>query len=203
MKGSVSAVILAAGESKRMGGPKLLLPFGDSTIIECTVRNVMDSEANEVVVVVGCEAEAIAARLQGTTVRLVANPRYWEGMLSSALVGIGAVDPGAETVMLMPGDQPLVSTSTINLVLAAFQRSEKGIAVPTCEGRKGHPVVFAMKYRDELIGFTNDGVRRLLYDHPADVLRVAVDLADVISDIDTPADYRASVSLFNSSTGKK
>lgn len=197
MKGAVSAVILAAGESRRMGEPKLLLPLGGSTIIECTVRNVINSAVAEVVVVVGCEAEAIAARLRGMPVRLVTNPHYREGMLTSALAGIGAVDLGAEAVMLIPGDQPLIQTATIDLVLAAFLQSEKGIAVPTCRGRKGHPIVFALKYRNELLGFANDGVRRLLYDHPADVLRVAVDRTEVISDIDTPSDYRACASLFH------
>jgi molybdenum cofactor cytidylyltransferase len=202
MKGAVSAVILAAGESRRMGVPKLLLPFGGDTIIGCTVRNVVESAVKDVIVVLGSGADAIAARLRGAPVRLVMNADYRKGMLTSALAGIEAVGPDAEAVMLIPGDQPLISTATIDLILAAFRRSKKGIAVPIYRGCKGHPLVFALKYRDELSGFTDEGVRRLLYDHPADVLHVAVDKREVITDIDTPSEYRASASLLHSA-GKK
>jgi len=193
MQGPVAAIILAAGESKRMGMPKLLLPFAGSTIIETTVRNVVLSEVDQILVVTGYKADRLSVQLQAAPVRLVLNKNYQEGMLQSVIVGIQAVSPRIGSVMVMPADQPMIKTSAINKVLAAFQSSPKGIAVPTYRMRRGHPILFCLKYRTALIRFINEGLRRLVYENPEDVLEIPIDDPEICNDIDTFTDYRQAL----------
>ena len=186
----VSAIILAAGESRRMGMPKLLLPFGDATMIECTVRNVLSSAVREVILVTGSEAERIESLFKRGPVLVVHNSGYAGGMATSIITGMSAASPESQAVLIMPGDQPTVTGATIGAVLSAFEESGKGIAVPVYNGRTGHPAVFSLKYREQIVASVDRGVRSLIYDNPQDLLKVPVDVPDVVMDIDTSEDYR-------------
>jgi molybdenum cofactor cytidylyltransferase len=185
----VAAIVLAAGESRRMGQPKLMMPFAGTTIIERTVENVLDSSVDEVILVTGHNAEGIAGLFKGKLVRVVHNVDYRRGMITSIMAGAQAARADMEAILVMPGDQPTVTGATINLVLDAFRNSRKGMAVPVYQGRTGHPAVFSLKYRDELARLHDQGARGLIYGHPDDVLRIAVDAAEVRIDIDTMLDY--------------
>jgi molybdenum cofactor cytidylyltransferase len=189
LKGYVSAIVLAAGESSRMGRPKLLLPFFGRTIVECTVENVLGSLVSEVMVVTGSEASRISSLFDSRPVRIVWNDDYAEGMVTSIIAGMRCASPDAEAVLVLPGDQPMISSATINLLLAAFEAGHRGMAIPVYRGRTGHPALFSLSYRDELINSPDRGARGLIYGHPEDVLRVEVDSPEVIADIDTASDY--------------
>jgi molybdenum cofactor cytidylyltransferase len=191
----LSAILLAAGESKRMGKTKQLMPLGQSTLLEQSIDNLLGSSVDETIVVLGHKAEEIARTIAGRPVKIVINPDYSQGMSTSIIAGLILVDPRSQAVMLALGDQPLVESGTINQLIEAFNQHRKGIAVPTYRGRRGHPIIFDIKYKTELIMLKGDvGGREIIHNHPEDVLMVAVDSESIISDIDTQEDYQTHLS---------
>jgi molybdenum cofactor cytidylyltransferase len=191
----LSAILLAAGESKRMGKTKQLMPLGRSTLLEQTIDNLLDSSVDETIVVLGHKAEEIAGKIAGRPVKIVINPDYSQGMSTSVIAGLMLVDPRSQAVMLAMGDQPLVASITINQLVETFNQNKKGIAVPTYRGRRGHPIIFDIKYKAELFTLKGDiGGREIIRNHPEDVLMVAVDSESIISDIDTQEDYQTHLS---------
>jgi molybdenum cofactor cytidylyltransferase len=191
----LSAIILAAGESKRMGKPKQLMPLGKSTLLEQAIDNLLNSSVDETIVVLGHKAEEITKKIANKPVKVVINPDYQQGMSTSIVAGLIMVDPRSQAVMLALGDQPLVTSRTINQLIEAFNKNRKGIAVPTYRGRRGHPIIFDIKYKVELFKLKGDiGGREIIQNHPKDVFMVAVDSESVISDIDTQEDYKANLS---------
>ena len=186
----VSALLLAAGESQRMGRLKQLLPLGGSTLIEVALENLLRSRLQEVIVVLGFGAEEIRPRVEAKGVRVAVNPRYKEGMASSLRVGLDALDPRAEGILVALADQPFIPPEVIDRLIEAFQGTSKGIVVPTFQGRRGHPVIFHRRYMEELRSLSGDqGGRELLHRNPKDLLEVEVDCPGVITDIDTLEDY--------------
>jgi molybdenum cofactor cytidylyltransferase len=186
----LSAILLAAGESKRMGELKQLMPLGESTIIEQAIDNLLASAVDETIVVLGHKAEEIKKAIAAKPVKMVVNPYYQEGMSTSIIAGLKPVSSQAQAVMLALGDQPLVDSQTINRLIAEFHSHDKGIALPAYKGRRGNPVIFAIKYKAELLALKGDiGGREIVQRHPEDVLEVAVDSESVITDIDTREDY--------------
>ena len=190
----ISAILLAAGQSKRMGKLKQLMPFGQSTIVEQAVDNLLGSVVVEVFVVVGYKAEDVIKAIAAKPIRMVINPDYEQGMSTSIIAGLNLVHGGVQGVMLALGDQPLVNSKTINILIEEFYNHDKGIAVPTYQGRRGHPIIFAIKYKEQLLKLKGDmGGRQIIKDHPDDVLEVAVDSESVVADFDTTDDYQAYV----------
>jgi molybdenum cofactor cytidylyltransferase len=186
----MSAILLAAGQSKRMGKPKLLMPFGRSTIIEQAVDNLLGSAADEVIVVLGDRAEAIRRLIAGRPVKLAINPDYEQGMSTSIVAGLSLVDRRTGAVMLALGDQPLIDSQTINRLIAGFRSHDKGITVPTYRGDRGHPVIFDIKYKGLLLALKGDvGARQIIQENPGDILEVAVDCEGIQIDIDTADCY--------------
>jgi molybdenum cofactor cytidylyltransferase len=186
----LSAILLAAGESKRMGEPKQLLPFGQSTLLEQTIDNLLNSAVDEIIVVMGYKAEEMIKTIAAKPVKIVVNPNYTQGMSTSIIAGLSRVDSQAQAVMLALGDQPLVDSQTINRLIEEFYHHNKGIAIPTYRGMRGHPIIFAIKYKQKLLGLKGDiGGREIIKHRPDDVLEVAVDSKSVITDIDTREDY--------------
>jgi molybdenum cofactor cytidylyltransferase len=184
---AVSAILLAAGKSSRMGKLKQLMPLGDSTILEQTLCNLLGSKLSEVIVVLGHKAEEITKRLSGRPIKIVVNPLYRKGMGTSIAAGLKFVDSQAQAVMLALGDQPYVDSSTIDRLIDAFSRKKKGIAIPTYKGRRGHPLIFAKKYQALLSRLKGDvGGREIIRENPKDVLEVPVNCEGIIIDIDTP-----------------
>jgi molybdenum cofactor cytidylyltransferase len=191
----LSAILLAAGESKRMGKPKQLMPLGKNTLLEQAIDNLLDSSVDETIVVLGHKAREISRTIASRPVRIALNPDYRRGMSTSIIAGLKRVDPRSRAVMLTLGDQPLVESDTINQLIEAFNKNNKGIAIPTHQGRRGNPVIFDLKYKPELLKLEGDiGGRGIIKNHPHDVLEVPVDSESVISDIDTREDYQSHLS---------
>jgi molybdenum cofactor cytidylyltransferase len=186
----LSAILLAAGESKRMGEPKQLMPLGQSTILEQVIDNLLSSAVNEVIVVLGYRAEAMIKTIAPRPVKLVINPDYQQGISTSIIAGLNMISSQAEAVILALGDQPFVSSQTINRLIDEFFSHDKGIALPTYQGKRGHPIIFNIRYKPELLKLKGDvGGREIIKHHPDDILEIAVDSAGVITDIDTRTDY--------------
>ena len=191
----ISAILLAAGESKRMGKPKQLMPFGQNTILEQAIDNLLRSAVDEVIVVVGYQAEEVVKTIGTRSVKLVVNPDYKQGMSTSIIAGLNQVDSQAKAVMLAFGDQPLIDSQTINRLIEEFNNHDKGIAIPAYQGRRGHPIIFTTKYKEKLLALKGDiGGRQIVDDHPDDIVEVAVNSEGIITDIDTVGDYKSHLS---------
>ena len=184
------AVILAAGESKRMGTPKMLLPFNGSTMIESITAVVTRSNVNKTLIVVGAEKESLVHLPGILPVVCCYNDNYKEGMLSSVKCGFRNIPTGTRAVLVFQGDQPLITTHVINSVIEAYLSSEKGIVIPVCNNRRGHPVLIDIKYRDEIEKLSRDkGLRSLAYMFPEDVLEVLTNEPGILRDFDTYDQY--------------
>ncbi len=186
----ITCIVLSAGESKRMGKPKLLLTLGERTILEQTIDNFLNSKVNEVIVVVGDRAEEMTSLMANRPVKVAVNPVYREGMSTSIVAGLSLTGDRTQAVMLALADQPFIDTQTINHLIEAFKAHNKGIAIPVYQGRRGHPVIFAIKYKEELLKLKGDiGGRQIIDQHPDDTLEVAVNCEGINIDIDTYDNY--------------
>jgi molybdenum cofactor cytidylyltransferase len=191
----IGAVVLAAGESKRMGVPKLLLPYRDTTIIEAVLAGVTASRVDATLVVLGSGRRPIREKVRKFPVSVTVNARFREGMLSSIQKGISSLPRSFRAALIVLGDQPDISPPVIDALIRAWEKGQKGIVVPAFGGRRGHPLLLDLKYRSEIAGLSpGTGLRGLLAAHPDDLL--AVDMPDlaILADIDTPEDYRKAVS---------
>jgi len=185
------AIILAAGESKRMGEPKMLLPFGGKTIIEAVAECVVSSEVESSLVVLGAERERIEEKIRDYGIKSVFNPDFQSGMLSSVKCGFKAVPEGTRAVLIVLGDQPRISSDIINQLIEAYKRTGKGIVLPVFEGERGHPVIIDVKYREEVENLSPEiGLRGTVYSHPEDILEIEVDTPSILKDIDDETDYK-------------
>ncbi len=184
------AVILAAGESKRMGEAKLLLSFGEKTIIETVINNVIQSRVEKILVVLGSAREKIEQKIKNYSLKIAFNPNFRSGMLSSVHTGFQALPEHAQAALVVLGDQPSISTSVINELIDAYKRTRKGIVLPVYKSERGHPVLIDMKYRSEVENLSPEvGLRGTVYNHPKDILEVDVETSTIFQDIDYMEDY--------------
>lgn len=192
------AIILAAGESKRMGSLKMLLPWLGKTIIEQVVENVLSSDVSGSVVVLGAGSDKIGSVTSRFNVVHCLNEDYQKGMLSSVKCGLNALPDDCMAVLVMPGDQPMIGAGEINRVIAAWMESGKGIVMPAYRGRRGHPLLIACSYRDEVMDLPEDeGLRVLAARHPGDVFEAVTEDPSVLRDIDTRNDYLNELNIIN------
>ncbi len=184
------SIILAAGESRRMGFPKMLLPFGDTTIIETIIHNVSQSVANDIMVVLGAEKEAIAVKVKKTNTRYCFNETYKDGMLSSVKCGFNNIPFDFSAALIFPGDQPMITTMTINKVVNAFLFSGKGLIIPVHKNKHGHPLLIDRKYKNEIENISPSiGLQALADRFSNDVFEVKTDDPGILKDIDTYEEY--------------
>jgi molybdenum cofactor cytidylyltransferase len=186
----VSAILLAAGKSERMGENKLLLPFGGRTVIQRTLDSLLASRAGEVIVVLGNKAQEVNASIGNRRALSVLNPNFAKGMSTSLVTGLGMVNQQARFIIVALGDQPLITTKVYNQLIETALNSDKGIILPVCKGERGNPIIISTKYRAELLAQTGDiGGRELLKAHPEDVVEVPVECEGVVININTKEEY--------------
>lgn len=186
----ISLVVPAAGRSERMGaGNKLLLPLGRRSLLEHVVVAALSTHPYEVIVVTGPQREQVETALRDHPVRFVHNPEYDEGMAASLRTGIRAASSRTVGFAILLGDLPFIRSSTIEHLCTCLAPGR--IVLPRFEGRQGHPVVFAARYRADLLSLSGDvGARRVILSHPEAALIVDTDDPGILFDIDTMADYR-------------
>jgi len=191
----ISGIILAAGLSSRMGEPKQMLPFRNSTLIETVIDNMLGSRLDEVIVVIGHEWEKVRKKIQHKPIKIVLNPDYKQGMLASAQCGMQALPDCADAFALMLVDQPFIDSDLIDSVIDAYRQTTKGIALPSYNYRRGHPVVFNRQYADDILALDaeNGGIRLLYKNHADDIHYVIVDTNRVLKDIDYRQDYEEAL----------
>ena len=189
----ISGILLAAGESRRMQGSfKPLLKWGKRTVIGECVHQMRNSQLAEIFVVLGHREMEIRQTLSGSGVQYAINENYQQGMLSSVKAGLSLVSPNADAALFALVDQPMITKDVIDTLIDAFIEGEKGLALPTYKGKRGHPVIIAAKYFDEIMQLDEDspeGLRQFVERRRSDTLEVPVDTTAVIEDIDLPEDY--------------
>jgi len=186
----VSAVVLAAGGSKRLGRPKQLLPLAGRTMIEQVLGTVMAVGVHEVIVVLGHAAAPIAEHMPSGC-RLVLNPDWESGISSSLRAGLAAVDPRTEAALFVLADQPHMTAEAMTRIVRAYYGTTKSIVVPVHQGTRGNPVLFDRRHFGALEALSGDlGGREVIAACAGEVLPVEMESAELFLDIDTPEDYQ-------------
>lgn len=186
----ISAIVLAAGESTRMGLSKLLLPIKGKSLLQHVIDNALQSKAGEIIVVLGAEAPRLRRDIKPSQVRIIENASYQEGLSTSLKAGLQAVSPQAQAVVVLLGDQPLVSPEIIDALIDKYEKSGSLIVAPVYSGRRGNPVLFARSLIPELSRVTGDrGGREIIEKHPDQLATVDFESAIIGSDIDSWDDY--------------
>jgi molybdenum cofactor cytidylyltransferase len=185
----IEALILAAGQSRRMGRRnKLLAEIDGRPMIARTVDSVLESRVSAATVVLGHEAAEVRAALADFDVALVENPDYADGLSTSLRRGLAALSDGTEAALVCLGDMPRISGAALNQLIEAFDPAAgRGICVPTHDGKRGNPVLLARRYFSEIQEISGDvGARQLLGAYAGDVHEVEMADDAVLIDIDTP-----------------
>jgi molybdenum cofactor cytidylyltransferase len=185
------SIILAAGESKRMGQAKMLLNINGKIMIEQVINNVTCSDTDNTLVVLGAYQDLLVDLVKKSGVKYCINENYKDGMLSSIQCGFNNLPPDYEAALIFQGDQPLIQPPVINLVIKAYKSSNKGIVIPIYKGKRGHPILIDKKYGAEIAKLEpSEGLRSLSYKYPDDVFEVETDDPGILKDFDTIKDYQ-------------
>jgi molybdenum cofactor cytidylyltransferase len=185
----VTGLVLGAGGSSRLGRPKQLLPYRDTTLLGHVVDTARTCRFNQIVVAIGGAAEKVRAHVDLAGVDVVVNESYGAGCSSSIAAALGAVDPCCDVIVLMLGDQPGVTADAVAALLTG--RGDAPLALCRYDEGRGHPIAFARRAFAELADLHGDkGVWRLLGQRADEVTEVEVP-GHIPRDVDTPEDYRA------------
>jgi molybdenum cofactor cytidylyltransferase len=186
----VTAVVLAAGESRRMGRNKLLLPWGAATVLERTLANVKASALHDALLVTGHESRSVETVAMTQHVPTTYNKDYANGMLSSVQAALRALPPATEAILVVLGDQPMVEPALLDALLSAYAGTTKGLVAPYYRGTRGNPVLIDRRYFDALLALPPDAAPRvLLRRYPNDLQAVEVDSEAILRDLDRPEEY--------------
>jgi molybdenum cofactor cytidylyltransferase len=189
----ISAIVLAAGESRRMGKTKQLLDVGGKPLLQHILDRIHQTEVDEVILVLGHEAERIQKKISPLRAKVVLNPDYRQGMITSIRQGLQALDPRSKAFFIVLGDQPGIEPGVYNLLIREFRNRfpQKTIFLPAYKGRRGHPALFSVKHRVEALRIEGDrGFRKVLEMVPQEVFQVEMESESIVNDLDTPQDYQ-------------
>ncbi len=186
----ISAIVLAAGTSSRMGAKnKLLLPFKDDTFIVHVVKQLLKSTVDEVIVVLGHEKEIVKQVLTQKELVFTVNSNYKSGMTSSIQAGIKASSKNTDGYLICLSDMPFLTTSDYNKILASVS-GNKEIILPFYTNQKGNPVYFSKDFREEILIHTApEGCKGIVQNNKDHLVKIPFDNTHILKDIDTEEDY--------------
>lgn len=191
----IPAVVLAAGKSTRMGRTKALLPLGGETFVSRIIHTFRSAGVEDVVVVVGHDAELVSRALGAIepAPRVILNPHYESGQLSSVLAGLRAIDrPGVAAMLMTLVDVPLVSVETVRAVLMHYRSTSAAVVRPVNGARHGHPVLIDRRlFRRFRSADAAIGIKPIVRSYASAVGDVEVRDEGAFTDIDTPEEYAA------------
>ncbi len=193
--GMISAIILAAGQSKRMGRPKMLLPWGEITVLGQVISTYQAAGVGDVLVITGGAREQVTEIAARHGARSIFNEQFANGeMLSSLQCGLQLLskeEPGAQAALIGLGDQPQVQAGCIRQICETFQAQEARLIVPSFQKRRGHPWLVERSLWTELLELQPpQSPRDFLNRHAAEIAYVEMDTPSILADLDTPQDYR-------------
>jgi molybdenum cofactor cytidylyltransferase len=188
----ISAVVLAAGQSIRMGLPKMLLPWGQMTVVEKVISTLLEAGIDDLQVVTGGNQKDIEGALTGYEVNFTYNPDYTDGeMLSSVKVGLKNITGECEAALIVLGDQPQIETQVVEMIVERYHSTQCKIIVPSFQMHRGHPWLIEKELWKDIIALKPP---RTLHDYlvknQAMISYINVDTPSVIQDLDTPQDYQ-------------
>jgi molybdenum cofactor cytidylyltransferase len=191
------AVILAAGESRRMGTPKALLPYRGKTFIEHLLEITRHTRIAARRIVLGAHLDQIRAKVPGEAASVVVNPDWRRGQLSSIQAAIRTVaDDESAGIILCPVDHPLFSPKLIAQLIDAFDSTGHLVVLPVYHGRRGHPVIFAASLYPELLAASPAiGAREVVWAHTAELHEVPTEEEGVVLNINDPETLRRALEI--------
>lgn len=195
----LAAIIVSAGYSSRMGSFKPFLKFGARSAIEILVDTYKSCGIDNIIVVTGYRGSEVADSLRDSGARCVQNANYAQGMFTSVVAGIEALDADVAAFFMQPVDIPLVKKYTIEVLKGHYPESRKGIIYPEFLGRTGHPPLIDCRYREAILSSNGEGgLKRILQEHADDSITIPVFDKAVLMDMDTREDYEKLLAYFYS-----
>jgi molybdenum cofactor cytidylyltransferase len=190
----LTAVILAAGESKRMGSPKALLLYNDRTFLEHLLEITCHPKIGAQLIVLGAGAEAISKHVGLKPEQTVVNPEWESGQLSSIKAALKSIaEKPCDGVLLCLVDHPLISSKLIGELIESFYRSGKLIVLPTFHGKRGHPVIFSSKLFSELLDAPEEtGARSAVWKHAKEICEVPTSEEGIILNLNDPETFHSA-----------
>lgn len=194
----ITAIILAAGHSKRFGRNKLLEPINGKPMIRWTVETALKSIVEKVIVVLGFEAEKINEVIKDLSCETIINREYELGMSTSVKCGVKKVMDESEAVLIIPGDCPFINEKTLNKVIEKYRETKAPIIIATCNGRRGHPILISKGIYHEVMNISEEkmGLKEIIKRHESEILYVETVDYGVIIDIDTPEELEKTLNKF-------
>jgi molybdenum cofactor cytidylyltransferase len=191
----VSAIILSAGASGRMGSPKALLKIGKKTFLQHIIEILTNQSIKQIHVVLGADADEIKPSIAGLSVNVIVNYQWQNGQLSSLIAGLDAIhETQATGVLVWPVDHPIVSGIVINEMINAFENHPDTIIIPKYDERRGHPVIFPQSIFNDLRSAPlNEGARSVVRGNEDMVYEVDTGEEGILINIDTPEYYEKYV----------
>jgi molybdenum cofactor cytidylyltransferase len=187
----INAIILAAGESKRMGKLKPLLRFKDTTFLGQIISVLRLSDVDTITVVLGAGAETIKKSVDLSGTRIVINEDYQKGQLSSLIAAIEQSPQETEAILVCLVDNPFITKEVVDNIVAKFKETNSQIIVPVFNKRRGHPTLFSRSLFDELLSAPEEeGARYVLYSNEERILELETTESGILISIDTPDDYK-------------
>jgi molybdenum cofactor cytidylyltransferase len=186
----ISAILLAAGLSRRMGDFKQLLQFRGKSFVECCVDNLLAAGVDDLVVVTGHRDAEVRQALASRKIKFIFNADYQAGMSSSIKCGVQALEEKTEALLIALADQPHIHSSSISKVIAAYAKERPLLVVPTYANRRGHPIILDGKLRAEILTLDPaQGLRQVVHRHKDQALYLEMKSDSVLLDFDYPQDY--------------
>ena len=187
----INAIILAAGESKRMTKPKPLLTFGDHTFLEQIISVLKLSDVDQITVVLGAQAETVKKSIVLSETNIVINKDYSKGQLSSLIVAIEYTTKETEAILVCLVDMPFITKEVVDEIISKFKQTNNPIIVPIFNKKRGHPVLFSRSLFNELINAPQEqGARYVLYSNEEKILELDTPESGILVGINTPDDYK-------------
>ena len=180
----ISAIILAAGKSTRMGQQKMLMPWGETTVIGSVIQTLNRATINNIILVTN---PTIARQIPQHEIQITTSDT--SEMIESLKAGLRALPPSAEAVLICLGDQPQVEEGSVRSVCEAFQKNAANLVVPSYQMRRGHPWLVERSLWSEILDIQNGTMREFLDKHANQIQYVNLSTPTILQDIDTPEDY--------------
>jgi molybdenum cofactor cytidylyltransferase len=195
----IAGIVLAAGRSSRLGRPKQLLPIQGEPLIRHTLRRVLASSLDQVILVVGHEADEVRETVAGLRVECIFNPDAAAGQSTSVRTGLAALSPAVEAAIFILGDQPGIDPTVIDALIAAWRESSPPVVVPRYADRMGNPVLFDRRVFPQLAALEGDtGARPVVRaHHDSGELHVVPVPGQAPPDVDTEADYATLIAALS------
>ena len=189
----IAAIVLAAGQSSRMGQPKALLKIGNVSFLNYIIKQVKKAGLKKIIVVIGANRREIEAELKNYKGDVIINHFFERGQLSSIIAGLEKIrgDKKVKGFLVCLVDHPLPKAATMKKIVQQFTKNKKLIALPKYQSAHGHPILFSSALIDELTNASMEiGARQVVWNHSQDIWEVETNDEGVIANIDTPDDYK-------------